>query len=274
MQTVLRPDSAIEGPLKWPSELVMIRHGESVYNQSKEDKKTHSWYQLFVKSYEAYPDAIFTWFLAKMLEGSWKLPHSDADTPLTSLGHHQSYQTGQRLSQVLDKPDVVLCSPYTRTRQTYAGLVEGWTELGQVRMLEDLRLREQRHGLATLYNDRRIFHALNRIQRQLYEQEGEYYYVYPQGDSVEDVRERIMLWFATLVREFAGQRVLVVSHHLTILSVMANLERWTAQEFIAHDHEQKPRNCSVTRFVGNPGLGNSRQGTLTLESYNQVFYRT
>jgi broad specificity phosphatase PhoE len=81
-----------------------------------------------------------------------------------------------------------------------------------------------------------------------------------------------MGWLTTLIREFSEEEVLAISHHLTSIAIMATLFRWSPEQFIEQDNREKPRNCSVTMFVGIPGAGHTRQGKLELASYNQIYY--
>jgi len=74
------------------------------------------------------------------------------------------------------------------------------------------------------------------------------------------------------VRDFHDQNVLVVTHHLTILGMRANLERFDADEFLRIDKEEKPINCGVTIYKGNPKLGKDGQGKLELLAYNSKLY--
>jgi broad specificity phosphatase PhoE len=77
----------------------------------------------------------------------------------------------------------------------------------------------------------------------------------------------ISLWVNTLIREYAGKRVLAVTHHLTILAIRAQLERLGPEEFIALDRNEKPINCGVTIYRGDPNQG--EDGRLILAQYNQ-----
>ncbi|MFA5021235.1 MAG: histidine phosphatase family protein, partial [Patescibacteria group bacterium] len=154
--------------------------------------------------------------------------------------------------------------------QTLEGLTTGWPELRQVcRIYEEERIREQSHGLAGLYNDWRVFFALYPEQKKLYDSEGSYWYQWPQGERVPDVRLRIRSWMNTLTRDFANKRVMAISHHLTKLALRANLERWSAEEFQRVDRDEKPINCGVTKYRGLPNLGHN--GHFALEYYNRDF---
>ena len=164
-------------------------------------------------------------------------------------------------------PDIVLVSPYMRTQQTYTEITVAWPALLSVPVIYDDRIREQEHGLSLLYNDWRVFHVFHPEQKKLYDLMGPYWYQYPQGESVPQVRDRIRSMTNTLIREYAGAHVLIITHHLTILSFRANFERLSAEHFLRLDKREKPINGGLTRYRGNPNRGTD--GKLELEYYNR-----
>jgi broad specificity phosphatase PhoE len=265
--------------MKWPKTLNIIRHGQSTYNALKHKKAADPLYQEFRAKFSAaikgvvagdvlgwgVPDAVRA--MAVELQGRYCLNASDFAVPLTDEGVEQARVTGRHLKGAEQLPDVILYSPYLRTRQTLEGLIEGWGELAEVKTYEEDRLREQDHGIATLYADWRIFHVFNPEQAVFFRQQGPYWYRYPQGESVSDVKDRVRSLIDTTVREHAGLRVLWVSHHLTKLSIRSNLERLTPEQFIHLDEHEKPINCGVTTYTGS-----SATNRLTLARYNHKFY--
>ncbi len=260
------------GRMKWPLELILIRHGESEYNILKAKKAQDPEYQHFAKLYKERPvDDQELHNLALKIKEKYALKYGDYNTPLTEEGERQAYITGQKLAESgRPAPDVILYSPYLRTRQTLEGLMAGWRVLKNVKTYEDDRIREQDHGLSVLYSDWRVFNVMHSEQKELRDKQGPYWYRYPQGESVCDVRDRVRSIVSTLIREYHGQKVLMVTHHLTILSIRAILERLTPEEFIQLDHEDKPINCGVTIYKGKPNLGKS--GHIILEKYNEKLY--
>lgn len=256
--------------MKWPMLLVLVRHDVSVYNALKKKKEKSPLYQKFLREWECDPSSKKTIELARAVCKEFDLGVGDAETSLENEEGFQAFQTGQKLRARMETPEVVFVSPYRRTILTLQHLVRGWPELGGVTVYEEERIREQEHGLALLHSDWRVFEALHPDQRKLYELEGQYWYRYPQGENVPDVRDRNRSWISTLVRDFAGKRVLAVTHHLNILATRANLERWGSQEFIEADKNEKPINCGVTTYIGRPELG--KAGRLILGSYNLKLY--
>ncbi|RJQ24479.1 histidine phosphatase family protein [Candidatus Parcubacteria bacterium] len=264
--------------MKWPTTLIFIRHGESAFNALRE-KKRH------IENYEKFRDLFSEEFskattpdwpskkLINMANEIWKecrLDENDYDTPLTEIGRKQARITGEHLANQSYIPDVVFVSPYLRTRQTLEEIQKGWPALRDVRVVSEERIREQEHGLSTLYNDRSVYFTLNPLQGLLYKLEGDYGYKYPNGENKANVRDRVRSFLSTTIREYPEKTVLSISHHLTLLSLRANLERWDREQFIKVDSHDHPINCGVTIYKGNPKKGQS--GRLELESYNQKLY--
>ncbi len=256
--------------MKWPKSLTLIRHGESAFNALRKAKGNDPRYQRFKSAYEREPESRRTRKLALQIWDDFPLKISDAQTPLTPKGERQAVTTGEALSKIMRLPKVIAVSPYLRTRETLKFLTKGWPELASVDVYEEERLREMEIGLRGLYHDWMIFNALYPEQRELREQEGGYWYRYPQGENVPDLRARQHSWLGTIIREFAGDDMLAVAHHMTILGVRANLERWGEAEFARIDHDEKPINCGVTHYRCDPKKG--RDGKLRLAFYNRKYY--
>ena len=252
--------------MKWPERLTLIRHDSSAYNILKEKKAEDPTYQQFRSEFQANPESLLTRELALEVQEKFSLGFGDHNTPLANEAGWQAKRVGEELKKIIPIPDVVFVSPYLRTHLTLNKIIEGWPELGDVKTIEEERIREQDHGLALLYSDWRVFNTLHPEQKSLRELQGPYWYTYPQGENVPDVRERLRSWLGTLTRDFREKEVLAVTHHLTILSLRANLERLNASEFIRLDEEEKPINCGVTIYKGEEDGGSN--GQLRLDAYN------
>lgn len=256
--------------MKWPLSITLVRHGESRYNELRRLKDRSERYELFKKAFNKNPLSAECRELAEEIYATFALHVSDYDTPLTALGSDQGRLTGMNAKSVLPQPDVVIVSPYQRTRDTFHAMAGAWTALYEAQLSYDDRIREQEHGLYLLYNDWRVFQTFHPEQRRLRNLLGPYWYQYPQGESVVQTRERVRSITNTIVREWAGKHVMLITHHLTILSIRANFERLSPEEFMRLDEEEKPRNCGVTLYRGNPNLG--KDGKLELEYYNRSFW--
>lgn len=256
--------------MKWPNRFTIVRHGQSEYNALRDKKIKSPIYQAFLAEFEKNHQSEEARKLARQVKEAMSLGVSDYDTALTDAGVRQARETGEGLSVQMGLPDIIFFSPYLRTRKTLDHMIEGWPELAKVRKFEDDRLREQEHGLSLLYNDGRVFQTFHPEQKEFHALMGRYWYQYPQGESVSQVRDRVRLFLDMLIRECATKHVLIVSHHLTKLSVRANLERLTDKEFIRLDEHEKPVNCGVTSYKGNPHAGTN--GKLELEFYNKKLW--
>lgn len=259
--------------MKWPNTLTIVRHGQSAYNELRGLKDQDSVYLDFKRAYnrrEKDPD-LARQLASKLLgEGKFMLGVGDHDTPLTEIGVEQAINTGAELKNKIEIPDVIFVSPYLRTKQTLAGITEGWPALADVKTVEEERLRELDHGLSLLYSDWRIFHIQHPEQEALRNLQGRYWYRYPNGENVPDLRERHRSLLGTITRDYCEQRVLMIGHHLSILALRANLERFGEEQFRDLDKNNKPINCGVTIYRGNPDLGS--EGRLELEIYNEKLY--
>lgn len=256
--------------MKWPYEITLIRHDVSVYNELKAVKQKDAMYKNFVRAFEKDHQSEETRELAKMLKKRFKLPHNDPDSPLADIEGRRAFETGRALKESIWRPDVIFVSPYQRTLSTLEHLTRGWPALAKVKVVEEERVRERDHGVVNIYRDWKIFETFHPEQKELYETDGRYWYRPPQGESMPDVRERNRSFMSTVIRDFAEQRVMVVTHHLNILAIRANLERLDAAEFIRLDEDDKPINCGVTRYIGDPHQGSN--GRLLLKSYNEKLY--
>src|ERR1035437_9299918 len=174
--------------MKWPTDLVIVRHGQSQRNVEKEQAK------------------------AKGLLKSYVGDIRDQDTPLTPLGFGQALHVGVELRNLYPF-DVVLTSPYLRTKQTTDQILKGLGVENKaglerfrpgIKVVEDERLREIEFG---------IFDGLTRegLQAKYPEEvtrrnkEGKYWYRPPGGESRPDVGMRLHSILGTLSRDYRSE---------------------------------------------------------------------
>ena len=257
--------------MKWPTDVTLIRHGQSAYNALRKAKARDADWIAFKAAHEKDIGSSESRRLAEIVMEKFALGVSDYETPLTDKGIRQAQLTGKGFRERNTRlPDVVFYSPYKRTENTLARLIDGWPALATVKAVADDRIREQEHGLSLLYNDWRVFQVFHPEQKKLRDLLGPYWYQFPQGESVSQVRDRVRSELGMLIREYAEKSVLFVTHHLTILSFRADVERLTPEEFILLDEKEKPINCGVTRYAGDPA--NGKNGKLVLSCYNEKLY--
>jgi broad specificity phosphatase PhoE len=259
--------------MKWPAELLLIRHAESAYNNLRKLKEADEDYRRFRTLLESDPSHPELRRMAVMLHKRHALGYSDRDTPITPVGEAQARTTGREMRDSgIHRPDVIFVSPFLRTEQTLDILQEEWPDLRDATVYREERIRERDHGLGVLYNDSSIYFLMHPEQDELYKLLGEYDYRYLNGENIPDVRLRNLSWITTITREFTGKRVMAITHHLTILAARANFERLSREEFLHLDKHDKPLNCGVTRYIGNPNLGS--RGKLELCEYNRQYDQT
>jgi probable phosphoglycerate mutase len=221
---------------KWPANLVIVRHGQSQRNVEKEAAKAKGLFKSYVGDVR------------------------DQDTPLTPLGEGQALHVGTYLRDTFVNKvgafDVVLMSPYLRTRQTTNKILQGLGVDNKAgldsyrpapRVTQDERLREiefgifdglTREGLAAKYPEE--------VRRR--EKEGKYWYRPPGGESRPDVGLRLQSLLITIAREFANQNVLIVTHSVVVMMFRKLLERWTEELYLEVDSTDDVKNCSITNY--------------------------
>ena len=258
--------------MKWPKWLMLVRHDTSIYNLLKKEKEIDPKYAEFLNEWKVNPLSKQSENFARQIQDIYTPKITgDADTPLADPQGLQAQRTGAELRiRHVDLPDVVFVSPYRRAKQTLASMVKGWPELSSVHVHEEERVREQEYGLSLIYTDRRVFETLNPDQHKLRKIEGPYWYRFPQGENVPDVRERNRSWMNMVVQNYSGKKVMVITHHLNILAQRANFEGFGAETFIRLDRSECPINCGVTLYRAQDGSVNDTQ--MNLEYYNKKFY--
>lgn len=218
---------------KWPSLLLLARHGQSKANERKEGQKT------------------------KGVEPSWTGVERDQDSPLTELGHRQGVGLGKIVQGY--RPEYIITSPYLRAKQTAEAIIEGMGCCPKVVVEE--RVREIEFGVMDGI-DRKKFRELYPLEADRRERDGKYYYRPPGGESRPDVRLRVHLVLDTLNRDYVGARVLIVCHSVVVLAFRSLLERWSEDQYLQVDKEDDVKNCGLTVY--------RRHGDhkLLLEDYN------
>jgi probable phosphoglycerate mutase len=212
---------------KWPALLVVMRHAQSQANfhreylEQKESRATHVTVQ-----------------------------GRDADVLLTQEGERQAREAGEYLREAYGRFDAAYISPYRRTRDT-ADFATAPLDPPPVKVMEE-RLRERDFGLIESLT-RHGFMTLHPAEWERRRLVGKYYYRPPGGESYPDVSLRVHSFLGTLVREHAGQRVLVVTHSVVVLAFRRLIERLGEEEVLALDRSDEPKNASLSIYESFPG---------------------
>jgi broad specificity phosphatase PhoE len=213
--------------LRGPSQLVLVRHGESRGNVA--DRQARE---------------------AKSLR--LELDVRDADMPLSDLGVQQAAGLGRHVASLPpdEQPTAVIASPYARALATARGIVEAAGLPVEIQL--DERVRERELGVFDGLTGEGI--------RSLYPEEatrrrwvGKFLYRPPSGESWADVvlRVRQLMLNLSLSPE-AYERLWVVTHQAVILAFRLALEGLTETQVLDIDRGQPLPNCSTTRYRRGP----------------------
>ncbi len=220
----MRPEPAFEPALAlWPSRLWVVRHGQSAGNVARDHAESSGLHRI-------------------------DIAHRDIDTPLSSLGERQSRALGHWFSLLEEPPQVILCSPYIRARETARLLLDAWGPAAQgLRVRVDERLREKEFGIL----DRLTHHGIRHHHPELGEQRahvGKFYFRPPGGESWCDVILRLRSLLEMICREYAQRRVLVVAHQVIVLCMRYLLEELEEREILDIDRQADVPNCGITAY--------------------------
>ena len=132
----------------------------------------------------------------------------DHKVSITSEGHEQARQAGEKLRQLLRHDDTLhfFISPYKRTRETTEDILSGLCsnepvpspfQRSHIKVYEEPRLREQDFG-----NFQPGTEEVERLWRERAEY-GHFFYRIPNGESGADVYDRITSFNGSLWRRFS-----------------------------------------------------------------------
>ena len=228
----------------WPERLWLVRHGQSQGNVARDAAQ------------EAGLPVI-------------DLDLRDVDVPLSKLGHAQAEATGRWFAALpeSEKPEVILSSPYVRSRQTAEAICDaGGLAGGAKPTVLDERLREREFG---------VFDGLTTMGiRQKYPEEashrskmGKFYHRPPGGESWADVILRLRSMMNTINLQYADKRVLVVAHQVVVLCMRYILEELTEAQILAIDKQAEILNCGICAFDFEPNQQSLCVPTLALWNF-------
>jgi len=229
----------------WPELLYIVRHGESAGNVARDAA---------IEAGEPMID----------------IDVRDVDVPLSQLGQRQATAVGRWFGSLPqnERPNIVLTSPYLRSRHT-AGLIVKTAGMREdsYSLIVDERFREKEFGILdrlTAVGVKEQFPDQAEFRRLL----GKFYHRPPGGESWCDVILRLRSATEMISREYCGERVLIVCHAVVVLCMRYVLEHLTEAELLAIDKKAEIANCSVTSYEHDEALG--PRGNLRLKLFNFV----
>jgi broad specificity phosphatase PhoE len=243
MAGVVRIEGEV-GSVRGPALLVVVRHAESTRNQVKKNTVYFA------------DDAA-----RRVLRGT-----PDHLVELTEAGHEQARQTGQAIRELFGVVDCIYTSGYFRTEQTADGLLSAYTpeERARIRTATNFYIRERDPGYTYDMTEAEAVTAFPWLA-EYWQTFGGFFSRPPGGESLADLAARVDTFLATLERECAGQRVLVVAHGGTIRCLRFLLEGWEYEKVSQLLRDDPPINCGVTTYRAGPA-------GLELEDYNRVYW--
>jgi broad specificity phosphatase PhoE len=205
----------------WPAKLWLVRHGQSQGNIARDlaDEAGHHEIDIDVR---------------------------DVDVPLSELGHRQAEATGRWFAALPpeERPEVILSSPYIRTRQTAEAICKAGGLGGSVKLLIDERLREREFGIFDRLTSAGI--------RNKYPEEaahratlGKFYHRPPGGESWADVILRLRSALNTINMHYCDRRVLIVCHQVVVLCMRYILEELSEEDILRIDKQAEVLNCGI-----------------------------
>jgi probable phosphoglycerate mutase len=229
----------------WPSRLWLVRHGESAGNVARDAAHAIGSENIDIKA-------------------------RDVDVPLSELGERQAAALGRWFESMshVERPEVILSSPYLRARSTADALRAALNSCSQAGdIVADERLREREFGVLDRLTKFGIQqrHPELAAARQLM---GKFYFRPPAGESWCDVILRLRSVLDTVSLHYSDKRVLIVSHQVVVLCFRYLIEQLDEASILRIDAEGDVANCSVTEYVLEQM--NGTDAALKLQRYNFI----
>ena len=207
--------------------LVLVRHGESQRNVAKKHNR-------FFLDDEA----------RRPIRG---IP--DHLVGLTERGWEQARATGAAIRDRFGTFDRVYHSGYRRTVQTTEAILDAYSPdaRGAMKVTHHLFIRERDQGHAYDMTDAEANAAFPWLQ-DYWNTFGPFFARPPGGESLAQMCERVYTFLQKLGRQFAGKRVMLVTHGGTIWCCRYVLEGWTYEEAERRFRIEHIPNASVTSY--------------------------
>ncbi|MDB4939088.1 MAG: phosphoglycerate mutase family domain containing protein [Labilithrix sp.] len=161
----------------------------------------------------------------------------DHEISLSERGFEQGRIVGRTIGQEFLTGSLVYTSPYRRTRQTLAAILES-AGVSDVRVYEDPRLREVEHGYDSV-----------EAQEDLRKRHGWFYYRFRGGESPADCYDRSSSFLESMMRQAERKktdRILIVTHGLLIRCFVMRFLHLSVEQF---DVLANPKNCAIVTLA-------------------------
>lgn len=204
-------------PARWPDDIFLIRHGESLGNVARAEAISSG---------------------SEIIE----VDENDKQVGLSARGIEQARALGIWFQR--NPPSVVWTSPYRRARETARLAADQWEN--PVPIVVDDRLRERSLGILNRLTGAGIrsrypHEALSRMRV------GKFDYRPPLGESWADVAHRLR-GVVDALHACSQKRIMIVTHQVDIMCLRYLLEKLTVAQLMALDTKMTVANCSVTHY--------------------------
>ena len=208
------------------SELVLVRHGESMGNAAA------------AAAHAAAADVI-------------EVGQRDADVPLSPVGVEQAQALGLGFKMLFAdlRPTVVWSSPYVRAQQTAQLALESAGQTLPIAI--DERLRDRELGILDLLTTQGVANRYP-IEADRRRWLGKFYHRPPGGESWADVALRIRSFLHELETLPDQSRAVLVCHDALVLIIRYVCEHLTEADLLAIGAATPVLNVSLTQLVRDP----------------------
>ncbi|MEW2382591.1 histidine phosphatase family protein [Micromonospora sp. NPDC047707] len=180
----------------------------------------------------------------------------DGDVELSPLGWEQASRLGCWLAAlpVHRRPDVVVCSPYVRARQTWSRAAEAAALLGVAYPAAsvDDRLCDRLMGELELLTPAMISQRFP-VEAARLAADGGFSYRTPGGESFGDIARRLAAVLSEMNTRHVGRRVLVVAHDAVVVVMRHLIDGLGFDEIAVIVGTTPVANASITRYDGIGG---------------------
>ncbi|QBX55576.1 histidine phosphatase family protein [Nocardioides seonyuensis] len=209
-----------------PTQLILVRHGQSVGNVAAEAAMRDKLEQIDV-------------------------PARDPDVTLSDLGREQAEAVGRWLADLPEdeRPEVLWTSPYRRARET-AEVALGVAGLEIGRRVDE-RLRDRDMGVTDKLTSAGI-RAAYPDEAERRDWLGKFYYRPAGGESWADVAFRVRAVLTDLGNTEKAKRVLVTGHDVVLLLFCYVAEGLDEEQVLDRARDNPLKNAAICRLVSNP----------------------
>lgn len=204
-----------------PKLLWLVRHGQSTANVSRQKAEAENLLTI-------------------------DFPEREQDVPLSAFGEEQSVRLGKWFLEEKEKPNVVFSSPFLRSRETTRLILEN-AKIENLEVIYDERLRERELGIFDRLTRRGVAEKFP-AEFAARQKTGKFYFRPSNGESWADVALRIRSFWNEVKKEFAGEKILVVSHEAVLHLFRYIVENMTEEAILKIDGARDIANCSITSY--------------------------